>query len=84
MEKWLADRPHHPGEAAKQLLVNLYKNNELIRGEFKLGDRTVDLADIRVPVLNVFAKDENKEKVKSRPLPVMGRLAVVAPQKGGK
>ena len=25
--------------------------------------------------------DENKEKVKSRPLPVMGRIAVVAPQK---
>ena len=45
MEKWLADRPHHPGEAAKQLLMNLYKNNELVRGEFKLGGRTVDLRD---------------------------------------
>ncbi|SAK66342.1 hypothetical protein AWB75_03109 [Caballeronia catudaia] len=39
MEKWLADRPHHPGEAAKQLLINLYKNNELIRGKFQLGER---------------------------------------------
>ena len=59
MEKWIADRPHHPGEAAKQLLVNLYKNNELIRGEFQLAGRTVDLADIKVPVLNVFAKDDH-------------------------
>ena len=59
MEKWLADRPHHPGEAAKQLLVNLYKNNELVRGEFQLGGRTVNLADIQVPVLNVFAKDDH-------------------------
>jgi polyhydroxyalkanoate synthase len=59
MEKWLADRPHHPGEAAKQLLVNLYKNNELIRGEFQLGGRTVDLAAIKVPVLNVYAKDDH-------------------------
>jgi polyhydroxyalkanoate synthase len=59
MEKWLADRPHHPGEAAKQLLVNLYKNNELVRGEFKLGGRTVNLRDIKVPVLNVFAKDDH-------------------------
>ena len=59
MEKWLADRPHHPGEAAKQLLVNLYKNNELIRNEFKLGGRTVKLSDIRVPVLNIFAKDDH-------------------------
>ena len=59
MEKWLADRPHHPGEAAKQLLVNLYKNNELVRGEFQLGGRTVDLGAIRAPVLNVFAKDDH-------------------------
>jgi len=59
MEKWLTDRPHHPGEAAKQLLVNLYKHNELIRGEFQLGGRTVDLGDIKVPVLNVYAKDDH-------------------------
>jgi polyhydroxyalkanoate synthase len=59
MEKWLADRPHHPGEAAKQLLVNLYKNNELVKGEFRLGNRTVDLSDIRAPVLNVYAKDDH-------------------------
>jgi polyhydroxyalkanoate synthase len=59
MEKWLADRPHHPGEAAKQLLINLYKNNELVRGEFELGGRKVDLGQIRVPVLNIFAKDDH-------------------------
>ena len=59
MEKWIADRPHHPGEAAKQLLVNLYKNNELIKGEFELDGRKVDLGMILVPVLNVFAKDNH-------------------------
>jgi len=59
MEKWIADRPHHPGEAAKQLLVNLYKNNELIKGKFQLDGRTVDLRAIKVPVLNVFAKDDH-------------------------
>jgi len=59
MEKWLADRPHHPGEAAKQLLVNLYKNNELIKGEFSLGGRRVDLGQIRIPILNVYAKDDH-------------------------
>lgn len=59
MEKWLSDRPHHPGEAAKQLLVNLYQNNELVRGEFKLGGRTVNLRDIKAPILNVYAKDDH-------------------------
>jgi polyhydroxyalkanoate synthase len=59
MEKWIADRPHHPGEAAKQLLINLYKNNELIRGAFQLGGRTVNLSDIKAPVLNIYAKDDH-------------------------
>jgi polyhydroxyalkanoate synthase len=59
MEKWLADRPDHPGEAAKQLLINLYKNNELIRGEFRLGRRKVDLSALRMPILNVYAKDDH-------------------------
>ena len=59
MEKWLADRPHHPGEAAKQLLINLYKNNELVKGEFRLGGRNVDLGAITAPVLNVYAKDDH-------------------------
>ncbi|MDA7416916.1 class III poly(R)-hydroxyalkanoic acid synthase subunit PhaC [Xenophilus arseniciresistens] len=59
MEKWLADRPDHPGEAAKQLLINLYKNNELARGEFRIGERTVDLRAITSPVLNVYAKDDH-------------------------
>jgi polyhydroxyalkanoate synthase subunit PhaC len=59
MEKWIADRPDHPGEAAKELLVNLYKNNELINGKFRLGGLTVDLRSIKVPVLNVFAKDDH-------------------------
>jgi polyhydroxyalkanoate synthase len=59
MEKWIADRPHHPGEAAKQLLINLYKNNELARGEFQLGGRTVKLSDIKAPVLNIYARDDH-------------------------
>ena len=31
MEKWLADRPHHPGEAAKQWLKDLYQQNSWSR-----------------------------------------------------
>lgn len=59
MEKWLADRPHHPGEAAKQWLKDLYQDNQLIEGKFVLGGRTVDLGNITMPVLNVFAKDDH-------------------------
>lgn len=59
MEKWLADRPHHPGEAAKQWLKDLYQQNKLVKSEFELGGRRVDLKRVRMPVLNVFAKDDH-------------------------
>jgi polyhydroxyalkanoate synthase subunit PhaC len=59
MEKWLADRPHHPGEAAKQWLKDLYQDNRLIDGTFELSGRKVDLKSIKAPVLNVFALDDH-------------------------
>jgi polyhydroxyalkanoate synthase subunit PhaC len=59
MEKWLADRPHHPGEAAKQWLKELYQDNRLINGTFELSGRKVDLKSITAPVLNVYALDDH-------------------------
>jgi polyhydroxyalkanoate synthase subunit PhaC len=59
MEKWLADRPHHAGEAAKQWLKDLYQENRLIRGELELGGRRVDLRDVAMPVLNIYAQDDH-------------------------
>jgi polyhydroxyalkanoate synthase subunit PhaC len=59
MEKWLADRPDHPGEAAKQWLKDLYQDNQLVKGEFKLGGRKVDLKKITMPVLNVYAEEDH-------------------------
>ena len=35
MEKWLQDRPHHPGEAAKQWLKELYQENRLVKGTLR-------------------------------------------------
>ena len=57
MEKWIADRPDHPGEAAKQWLKDLYQQNKLVRNEWELDGRRVDLGRITMPVLNVYAKD---------------------------
>jgi polyhydroxyalkanoate synthase len=59
MEKWLADRPHHPGEAAKQWLIELYQENRLVEGRFELGGRAVDLSRLTMPVLNVFALEDH-------------------------
>jgi len=59
MEKWLADRPHHPGEAAKQWLKDLYQENQLVKGDFILSGRKVSLGAISAPTLNVFALDDH-------------------------
>lgn len=56
MEKWLADRPHHPGSAAKQWLIELYKENRLVEGSFQLEGKPVRLKKITMPVLNIFAE----------------------------
>ncbi len=69
MEKWLADRPDHPGEAGRQWLINLYQQNELIKGEFRIGDHIVDLNKLTMPILNVIAlKDHIVPPPTSRPL----------------
>ncbi|MFD3191943.1 class III poly(R)-hydroxyalkanoic acid synthase subunit PhaC [Sedimentitalea sp. HM32M-2] len=59
MEKWLADRPHHPGAAALQWLIELYKENRLIKGEFEMSGARVDLGNITMPVLNVYALQDH-------------------------
>jgi polyhydroxyalkanoate synthase subunit PhaC len=59
MEKWLADRPHHAGEAAKQWLKDFYQDNKLIKSELELGGRRVDLQQVTMPVLNIYAQDDH-------------------------
>ena len=59
MEKWLADRPHHPGAAALQWLIELYKENRLIKGTFEMSGERVNLADLTMPVLNVYALQDH-------------------------
>lgn len=58
MEKWLADRPHHPGEAARQWLKDLYQQNKLVNNTWELGGRKVDLRRVSMPVLNIYAESD--------------------------
>ena len=59
MEKWIADRPDHPGAAAKQWLHDLYGHNALVEGNLMLGGQTVDLRKITCPVLNIYAQKDH-------------------------
>ncbi len=59
MEKWIADRPNHPGEAARQWLNDLYRENLLVKGEFELCGELVDLSRISCPVINIYAEQDH-------------------------
>ena len=59
MEKWIADRPDHPGEAARQWLNDLYRENKLVNGEFEICGEKIDLKKISCPVINIYAEQDH-------------------------
>jgi polyhydroxyalkanoate synthase len=59
MEKWIFDSPDQVGEAFRQFTKEFYQRNALIKGEVRIGDRTVDLRNITMPVLNIYATEDH-------------------------
>ena len=55
MEKWIFDSPGQAGECLRQFMKDLYQENKLVKGELKLGDKTVNLKNITMPLLNIYA-----------------------------
>jgi polyhydroxyalkanoate synthase len=59
MERWVADSPAQAGETYRRFIKDMYQHNKLIKGEFKLDGRTVDLSKIDMPILTIYAKDDH-------------------------
>jgi polyhydroxyalkanoate synthase len=59
MEKWIFDSPDQAGEAFRQFMKDFYQGNKLIKGEVKIGNKNVDLRNIRMPVLNIYAEQDH-------------------------
>ncbi len=59
MEKWIFDSPDQAGETFRQFLKDFYQGNKLIKGEFSLGGEKVDLKNITMPVLNIYAEEDH-------------------------
>ncbi|WP_006787999.1 class III poly(R)-hydroxyalkanoic acid synthase subunit PhaC [Thiorhodospira sibirica] len=59
MEKWIFDSPDQAGEAYRQFLKDFYQQNKLINGGLVIGDYEVDLKNVTMPVLNVFATEDH-------------------------
>lgn len=58
MELWKADLPAITGEMYRKYIKDLFRDNKLIKGELELGGRKVDLANMTVPYLNVYATED--------------------------
>lgn len=59
MEKWIFDSPGQAGEAFRKFIKELYQDNLLIKNKLELGGRTVNLKNIDMPLLNVFAEQDH-------------------------
>ena len=56
MERWIFDSPDLPGEAFREFLQWMFRENRLIKNELVLGGKKVDLKNITMPVLNIYGK----------------------------
>jgi polyhydroxyalkanoate synthase subunit PhaC len=59
MEKWIFDSPDQSGETYRQFMKDFYQENKLIKNEVKIGDKEVDLTNITMPVLNLYAEKDH-------------------------
>ncbi|ANB02480.1 class III poly(R)-hydroxyalkanoic acid synthase subunit PhaC [Ectothiorhodospira sp. BSL-9] len=59
MEKWIFDSPDQAGETYRQFIKDFYQQNKLMNGGLHIGDHEVDLANVTMPVLNIFAEQDH-------------------------
>lgn len=59
MEKWIFDSPAQAGECFRQFIKDCYQENKLVKGKLIIGERTVDLSNITMPLLNIYASADH-------------------------
>jgi len=59
IEKWLYDTPPIAGETFRQWIKDIYQKNLLISNELMIGDKHIELSQIKVPLLNIVAEEDH-------------------------
>ncbi len=59
MEEWIFDSPDQVGEAFRQFVGDFFQQNKLIKGEAMIGEHRVDLRNVTMPVLNIYAEQDH-------------------------
>lgn len=55
MEKWIFDSPDQAGTTYKEFITQFYQQNGLVNKTVKIADNMIDLNNITIPVLNIYA-----------------------------
>ena len=64
-ESWMSSDVPLAGRIFKELVIGIFKRNELVKGQFVVGGKTVDLRNITFPLLNVVAESDDVVHPKS-------------------
>ncbi len=59
MEKWIFDSPDLAGEAFRDFIKQFYQGNGLMHDGVRIGPDTVALAQVTLPVLNIYAEQDH-------------------------
>lgn len=59
MEKWIFDSPDQAGETFRQFLRLFVQDNRFVKGGLAVGGRKVDLKQIDMPLLNIYAMQDH-------------------------
>jgi polyhydroxyalkanoate synthase len=59
MEKWIFDSPDQAGEAFRQFIKDFFQQNKLVEGGLMIGEQEVNLANLEIPILNIFAEQDH-------------------------
>jgi polyhydroxyalkanoate synthase subunit PhaC len=56
MEQWIFDSPDQAGAMFRQFMTQLVQENRLARGSLQIAGRSVELGNVTMPVLNIYAR----------------------------
>lgn len=56
MEQWIWDGVDVAGEAYREFINDIYRDNQLVNGEYELDTEPIDLSDIEMPAQQIVGK----------------------------
>jgi polyhydroxyalkanoate synthase len=59
MESWIYDSPDQTGPMLSKFNKDLYQENKLAKNELQMGNRTVNMKDVKMPVLCILGEKDH-------------------------